>query len=530
MHPDPPLRRAYLPLGELTVLLGPNDSGKSTLLRAVTRDLQGGHFGGGDQHGERLVGGVFYAEVSGAELNAMIRTSEGARGRSSFTRTFRPDRRPYTDGLWKTGLEPGEVEDDPRGALLAKLAERETEDPHGQATLLEALGTSRVVAIECAGHAATGDRLAWNLYWCVPPLAELEDGVVAALRASDLQPFRQERERAAGDTTFRGLGMYEALYGRPRHLWVDGAPVAIASLGLSIDVPMPKGLAVPADFGALHGAVSDSATGLITSAVHGLHDAALDGDDLDTEERAERTAPRAWLTKKDGWVGLSEEAVAAFRFVAAAANRRLPRFLNERYQLETRVGDIDRWLERPPLQLMVAATDTGGIVEDFPVEQVAEGYRLWVQLAVLNALEDAGRLQSLLGLRASDWYDAERDIANRGAEPDEDELEALAEAERRFEAVRQALIDLGAPGAKWVTGEAEQALAAVPGDDWTRGGTRERRLLVIDEPERHLQPALQREAARWLAATATATRAPMLIATHSPAFLSLPPTRRRSSR
>lgn len=29
-HPEPPLRTAFLPLNNLTVLLGPNDSGKSS--------------------------------------------------------------------------------------------------------------------------------------------------------------------------------------------------------------------------------------------------------------------------------------------------------------------------------------------------------------------------------------------------------------------------------------------------------------------------------------------------------------------
>jgi ABC-type Mn2+/Zn2+ transport system ATPase subunit len=37
-HPNPPLREAFLALSELTVLLGPNDAGKSSLLRAVNRD------------------------------------------------------------------------------------------------------------------------------------------------------------------------------------------------------------------------------------------------------------------------------------------------------------------------------------------------------------------------------------------------------------------------------------------------------------------------------------------------------------
>ena len=78
-HPDPPLRKAYLPLNDLTVLLGPNDSGKSSLLRAVERDLSGGHFDHVDDEIKTLIGGVFYAEVSKDELWAIAGTATRTR-------------------------------------------------------------------------------------------------------------------------------------------------------------------------------------------------------------------------------------------------------------------------------------------------------------------------------------------------------------------------------------------------------------------------------------------------------------------
>ena len=88
-HPDPPLRTAFLPLSELTILLGPNDSGKSSLLRAVERDLSGGHFDEVDEERAKLIGGVFYVEVSDNEL----------------ARSPSPQQGPETSSAASTGLE-----------------------------------------------------------------------------------------------------------------------------------------------------------------------------------------------------------------------------------------------------------------------------------------------------------------------------------------------------------------------------------------------------------------------------------------
>lgn len=75
-----------------------------------------------------------------------------------------------------------------------------------------------------------------------------------------------------------------------------------------------------------------------------------------------------------------------------------------------------------------------------------------------------------------------------------------------------------------VTGALSGRLAARPADDILSREARDRRLFVVDEPERHLHPRRQREAARWLAETASDRAAPALLASHSTAFLSLPAT------
>ena len=71
-HPEPPLRHVHLSLGSLTVLLGSNDAGKSSLLRAVARDLDGGHYGLAEPELDRQIGSVFFALASEDELRELV--------------------------------------------------------------------------------------------------------------------------------------------------------------------------------------------------------------------------------------------------------------------------------------------------------------------------------------------------------------------------------------------------------------------------------------------------------------------------
>jgi ABC-type enterochelin transport system ATPase subunit len=67
----------YVPLDDLTVLLGANDAGKSTLLRALYEDLRGGT-GQGDP--DNRDAGAIFAELSEAELKLLFphRSSSGS--------------------------------------------------------------------------------------------------------------------------------------------------------------------------------------------------------------------------------------------------------------------------------------------------------------------------------------------------------------------------------------------------------------------------------------------------------------------
>jgi ABC-type cobalamin/Fe3+-siderophores transport system ATPase subunit len=78
---SPTLDAGFVPLGELTVLLGPNDSGKSTVLRRIL-DCLGGH-----------AGGILFGEVSAADLDVIVgHAAVSSCATTTFTPTLCPTR------------------------------------------------------------------------------------------------------------------------------------------------------------------------------------------------------------------------------------------------------------------------------------------------------------------------------------------------------------------------------------------------------------------------------------------------------
>jgi hypothetical protein len=208
----------------------------------------------------KLTGGVFYAEVTDNELWAIASTAMRTRTEHSgeLGRRSRGRRPPWDDGLWRPpkyeGLHPAEP-----GDWIKYLRG----DAGGRDAVLDALSDSRVVAIECAGINEQNQRV-WNTYWCLRPMADLEDSVRVALEASDV-PFLARKR--AGAPRYR-VGFYVPMHGNAAHLHVDGAPVPVVALGPHVDLPMPRGLATPADFSTIRQAVGEGITKLIDSAAH----------------------------------------------------------------------------------------------------------------------------------------------------------------------------------------------------------------------------------------------------------------------
>jgi hypothetical protein len=186
---DPPVRRGVLPLNELTILLGPNDSGKSSWLRAIERDLSGGHVPRSDERREHAVAGVFYVRLKPREIAHVFDEALYERGRVGAGHPWPGTRPPWDDGLWH--LDDRQA----RGLALAmnvdwaqELCAKLRVDHDERKPILKALASSDVVAFEPAGH-ESGERL-WNVYWCLPPLEDLAESTAQNLCASSLRFFR----------------------------------------------------------------------------------------------------------------------------------------------------------------------------------------------------------------------------------------------------------------------------------------------------------------------------------------------------
>ena len=339
-------------------------------------------------------------------------------------------------------------------------------------------------------------------------------------------PFSTERKKAeakGGGVAFN-LGLYTALHGSPSHLWCDGAPVVVAPIGQTRSVGIPRALSVPVDFPTLRAECTESINELVSAARHGLQVATMDGDQLSADEEAEREAPRNWLEEiGEGAWRLHPDAAGAAAFLAAAANRVVPDFLGSRYELRVDIPRIDQWAggSGEALALKLRERREDAIVQEFAIEEAAEGLRLWVQLALLWACEQASRVASALHELASEWWVYAQNAQYPRPGEDVPELEEAAQfQEDQFKEARAQLRALGVGETQWPEGQLASVLSKPESADWTTG--RHRRLFIVDEPERHLHPNVQREAASWLRKTNAEQGGLCLLATHGTPFLALP--------
>lgn len=517
---DPPVRRGLLPLTELTILLGPNDSGKSSWLRAVERDLRGGHVPRTGERGEHAIAGVFYARLTPREIAHVFDEALASRAGIRAGRSWAGTRPPWDDGLWHLdGRQARELSLAMDADWAKELRTALSVDHVERLPVLEALAASDIVAFEPAGH-ESGERL-WNVYWCLAALEDLPETVAQELHASSLWFSQEARARAAGEQWVGTRGAYALAHGSPNHLRVEGAPVAVVAVGQVQRFPMPTGLAVPTTPDPILEAVIGAVTRLSEAARYGLGDAQVE-EPLSAKERKDRDPPGGWLEESDGYYRVAPDVLGACAFVREAANRLVPGFLAERYELLVETRPIDAWFTDGPLRMMLRARNAESD-QDFELGNVADGLRLWLQLALLEAAEQTGRLQAAFYEIASDWW-GQAQAANEAFKDEDPDAAGLEDEAKTYEQqFKEAVASLRRiPEVGWVTGELASRLEVRPTTDAFSRVAQDRRLFVVDEPERHLHPKLQREAARWLADTAAERAAPALLATHGTVFLSLP--------
>ena len=184
-------------------------------------------------------------------------------------------------------------------------------------------------------------------------------------------------------------------------------------------------------------------------------------------------------------------------YVSGRAGRDLADFVARRYQLRVDVGSEGQ------LHVQARRIADGAI---FDVRDLAEGFKPWLQLAVLVA---TARLEVLARLVAQ--TDAELQ-PQRAAELDE-ALRLIAElTDENSDALSDAL-----GGQIDVTVDDADLLSASKADLLRLGQT----IVLMDEPEAHLHPVAQRQAARWIHRHAVHLCDSLVMVSHAPTFLGM---------
>lgn len=247
-------------------------------------------------------------------------------------------------------------------------------------------------------------------------------------------------------------------------------PAAVARVGTT---GWPTPVRAPVEWASVEQHIADASTSIVEVALKHAEDQGLPY--LDPEDAA-------------------EGAMAA---LASRAEGRMPEFISRNYTLSAK---------RESRGLSVVARRRDGHTA-FPIADLAEGFHLWVQLALLSIADLACRCA--VGHFEADEFDSLRTkleatfYAAVDPEAEPEDLEAFAQG---VEILGTQLLAM--PGAV-----VRESLAGL-----INPGTR---FFLVDEPEAHLHPAAQREAASWLEAQDEQQAGRFVIASHSPAFLRL---------
>jgi AAA domain, putative AbiEii toxin, Type IV TA system len=225
------------------------------------------------------------------------------------------------------------------------------------------------------------------------------------------------------------------------------------------------------------------------------------------------------------WVG-DDGAMDPDRFVLQLAGdlethslECLPAFLASSYRLDFDPSSPPReqWATRLNARLSPRAEllRHRSFSRKFPAGQIASGFRLWVELFVWDLVARVEASSASLLLASCEEL---KPYLDRSGSP----VARLEAANRRW---------LGETVyAPWLCAPAErdwqlQMLASAPRTPRTEAALAacaravQPRLLLIDEPERHLSASVVKDAAAWLRQQAEDPGVQIVIATHSPAFL-----------
>jgi hypothetical protein len=458
-----------LPLAPLTILFGVNDSGKSSTLRFLAKQLDGI-----SRRQEDMLESTTIVSFRNdlAALGAML-VDVGARGFAHSS---------AADWVQRTLADHPQLFGDSAATPAATLAQ------------------APVFALEVEADLESG-RPAGDGAWLVSVVA-------SPAHAKELsEPLSDALERLRG----RGRSWHAPELPDPRFLGHPLRPWYLGELGRTSLPLVPSPVRLPQGV--------DVAVRALESAVERARRAfrawsASVGLELPGENQA-----NPWVTAD----GMPDRFVMGFvSQLELASESLLPPFVSSTYRLDFDASSppedpgVTRLNARMSAVMELRAYET--FAEKFRLDEIASGYQLWVELALWDLVAEADLATASLRLAACD--EIVRSLERRDAP-----VARLEHNRRCFPDRKRTAYP------SWLCAEEERAwqldvLAVAPRDPRIAEALAETeravrpRLMLIDEPERHLNAAIAKDAAAWLLRRAEeGCCAQTVIATHSPAFL-----------
>lgn len=525
----PPVNGGYLSFDEITTLVGANDTGKSTVLDFVRNVLSGDHGSSSSAHtifvecesvqerdqlilhaavdlfattqGEDQVAGV---ATDQPEKDGLLKRS-GPRKRSPRTSSryltalesevrrndFPNDLR---ETVWGLGIWSGRAIDglrieptpSPANSLIRGLGDLLPGNEDANSELLDALQSSMIFGLR---HGSSDDR--WDVYWCLDPMEVLTAGLRTRLLALGYVLVGADAVRVPSDLT------------------MEGSPLVCTPVGATKRNLTPVPIFLPTDTDKLLDRLADRLD-QVQRIRRTAFEETLPADDqvwdFDSWENLE------WIEEREdngnSWFRVHPIASQTVSGIAKRINSHLP----PKFPYEVR---CEIWLDfgkgvEYQLSLIPQGGDEG---QAFPISRVAEGFRPWLQFAILRAITECNQYIQLASL--ADELDA-----NLQYWKEPPEALSVFFGDDFTDALEPHSLDSFS--------EILKGLVCEDGDDFNVlefDLFRNNLLLMIDEPERQLHPGLQREIANWLRdSVLTQAQTQLLMATHALPFMRMGPS------
>jgi len=477
----PPLQEAeYLALGDLTVLFGPNGSGKSAVLRDLAERFR--------RPGELPPAAapptapwaveVLVLRVSPSVLSSVLQSrlealATGQTLSSDFPNGFPNDGWEIDDAF---RCPEGWEDQSPVDAWLDVLGSGNLAGTlEDRALVFDALRDSTTLMVQ-------REESGWvRAYWCLDRTwAELPDRLSDALKRCEVATNTSRSNPSTGEWS-------------PR-LETSGAPILVAPIGYVQSTILPTVFFLSHQQGETRPTLRHSIARVLHAARSPRHGGLEPLPGPGQGSGTDHDDARLWLENAAaGSVGLHPWADRLVEAAEVLVNRGLPSFVHDALRVRVTVEPIADWRGGPSLDFWIESTQPWGFGREetklpdgsrivvvgpdhprYDWEHLADGHRLWLELAVLEAA------------CAIDVAGASHDDEHRS----------------------------------WVTvlaadqGYSHEELA----DALESQGTGPH-LYLLDEPESHLHPMLARRAANWLRELASRPATQVVLATHSPYFL-----------